>query len=251
MPFTAQLPIIRGLLPMTLIDWPGHIAAVVFLPGCNLRCGYCHSGSLLDATPDEQIPFREVQQYLHSKRNWLDGVVICGGEPTLHPTLANLCHEIRDMKLAVKLDTNGTRPNVLAQLLADGLIDGVSLDVKTRLDGQMSALARTNVDIAAIEQSIDLLMGPLARDIDVEFRTTCCPAYVDVDVVRWIAARVARKPAETVASGGAPSYLLQRFSPEHCLDPALREVRPYNGTEMEALLTAAREVNPNTRLRGQ
>ncbi len=236
---------------MTLIDWPGRVAAVVFVPGCNLRCGYCHSGSLLEATPDEQIPFEQVREYLLSKRNWLDGVVICGGEPTLSPHLGNLCRELWQMGFGVKLDTNGTRPDVIASLLGDGLLQGVSMDVKTVLDGRMAALGRTEVDVEAIDATIDLLLTAASDDgLEVEFRTTCCPAYVDEDVVSWIASRVA--PREGLAGEGQrpPSYLLQRFNPEHCLDPALREIKPCNAVEMEALLAAALKVNSNSRLRG-
>lgn len=247
---TQQLPIIRGLLPMTLIDWPGHMSAVIFLPGCNFRCPYCHSGSLLEPAPQERIPFEQIEQYLTSKKNWLDGVVICGGEPTLHEHLPDLCREIRRMGFGVKLDTNGTHPEVLAALLDEGLLGGVSMDVKTVLDGRMTALARREVDLAALERSIDLLIErwrASAGELEVEFRTTCCPAFVDEDIVRWIAARVLPQGED----GNGPPYVLQRFSAEHCLDPAMREVKPYNGAELESLLNAAREVNRNARLRGQ
>jgi len=272
----AALPPIRGLLPSTLIDWPGKIAAIVFLPGCNLRCRYCHAEHLLEPKTDEEIPFDEVRSHLALQKDWIDGVVICGGEPTIHAGLADLARTLRELGLAVKLDTNGTRPEVLAQLIADGLIDAASMDIKTTLDGRMVELARSPVDLEAIERSITLL---LESAIEVEFRTTCCPAYVDREVVEWIARRVG--PQSKTAVGAAPrlngvegrreppvpgagapwpvaarrlaegaDYVLQRYEPQHALDPALREVRPYSAAEMEELLAAARQFNPRARLRG-
>jgi pyruvate formate lyase activating enzyme len=283
-----DLPTIRGFIPSTLIDWPGRIAAIVFLPACNLRCAYCHAGDLLEPASDEVIPWPQVRRYLDGKRAWIDGVVICGGEPTLHATLANLCREIRALGLAVKLDTNGTRPDVLQRLIDQRLIDAVSMDLKTTLDGRMVELARADVDLEAIDRSISLLLDASAtgapaptvddrappavvgdaehcrkpdRDappaaglprsaappaaVEVEFRTTCCPAYVDVDVIRWIARRIGPTPQRP----GGSTYVLQRFEPEHALDPACREVAPYSATEMDALLAAARAINPNSRLR--
>jgi len=237
----ADLPPIRGLLPSTLIDWPGKIATILFLPGCNLRCGYCHAADLL-RPGGEEIPFAHVREYLAAKRAWIDGVVVCGGEPTIHPTLPALCRELKALGMAVKLDTNGTRPEVLARLIADGLIDAVSMDVKTTLDGRMVELAGCAVDLEALERSIALL---LEAPLEVEFRTTCCPAYVDRDAVEWIARRVGPRQGRPGAA-----YVLQRYEPSHAQEPALRELRPYTAGEMEELLATARKFNPKTRLRG-
>ena len=242
------LPPLRGFLPSTLIDWPGRIAAIVFLPSCNMRCPYCHAGRLLDPKADEEIPFGTVREFLEGKKNWIDGVVICGGEPTLHAALPNLCRAVGDLGFAVKLDTNGTLPEVVQQLIDDRLVDAVSMDVKTVLDARMVELARTDVDLEAIDRSISLL---LEAPVEVEFRTTCCPAFVDAEVVRWIARRVAPAPVDGESSEDRPAadYVLQRFEAEHCLDPAFREMTPYTDAEMAALLEAARSVNPRARLR--
>ncbi len=249
----TELPPIRGLLPSTLIDWPGRIAAIIFLPLCNLRCGYCHAGDLLEPNADERIPFEEFRDYLREKKDWIDGVVICGGEPTLHASLPALCVRLHESGVGVKLDTNGTHPEVVEALLAEGLIDAVSMDIKTTLNDRMRELARREVDPAAIERSIDLLRAaslpaPTGTDsggaVEVEFRTTCCPTFVDAEVVRWIARRI----GPTDDRPGSV-HVLQRFQPEHCLDPAFREIVPYTPPQMEALLAAGREINPNTRLR--
>ena len=279
----ADLPPIRGLLPSTLIDWPGRIASIIFLPFCNLRCGYCHAGALLEPAGDEVIPFAQVREHLASNRDWIDGVVVCGGEPTLHPTLPNLCRALAGLGVGVKLDTNGTRPDVLAQLIESGLVDAVSLDLKTTLDARMVELAGADVDLEAIDRSIDLLLdaahtcahgeawprpdsagaesgsslrsdkrGHGTPGIEVEFRTTCCPVCVDREVVEWIARRIAHPSTHPSADAdaGSVSYVLQRFDPTHCLDPSYREVEPYSTGEMEALLEAARRIYPRTRQRG-
>jgi pyruvate formate lyase activating enzyme len=263
---TTDLPAIRGFLPSTLIDWPGRVASILFLPGCNLRCPYCHAADLLNPAGGEVIGFDQVRRFLAEKGGWIDGVVICGGEPTLHPALANLCRALRAMGPAVKLDTNGTRPEVLAALIDGGLLDAVSMDLKTTLDRRMIDLARAPVDLEAIDRSVDLLLeaggaadraanletADASARLEVEFRTTCCPAFVDEEVVEWIARRIGPVTAE---SGGATErpgagHVLQRFEPAHSLDPAFREMTPYTAGEMERLLRAARRWNPNTHLRG-
>jgi pyruvate formate lyase activating enzyme len=238
----ANLPPIRGFMPSTLIDWPGRIASIVFLPSCNLRCGYCHAGALLAPEAAEKIPFAEVRSYLEGKKNWIDGVVICGGEPTLHAGLANLCREFHELGFRVKLDTNGTRPEVLAALVDQSFVDAVSMDIKTALDGRMIALARCAVDLSALERSLTLLM---AAAVEVEFRTTCSPAFVGVAEIEWIARRIG--PQDSCPGGS--DYVLQRYEPQHALEPAQREVAPYSGPQMAELLAVARRFNPRTRLR--
>ncbi|MBN2582479.1 MAG: anaerobic ribonucleoside-triphosphate reductase activating protein [Planctomycetes bacterium] len=230
------LPPIRGFLPSTLIDWPGRIAAIVFLPYCNFRCGYCHSGALLMADTNEEIPFEQVRDYLESKRKWLDGVVICGGEPTLHAELDELCRRLKALGYAIKLDTNGSQPEVIKRLIEARLIDAVSMDVKTALDHRMVELARAEVDLDAIERSIDLLQQ---SSLEVEFRTTCCPAFVDEETVEWIARRL----------GPEAAYVLQRFEPQHCLEAVFRAMQPYAAPQMEHLLEVARRHCPKARLR--
>jgi pyruvate formate lyase activating enzyme len=245
---SERLPPIRGFIPSTLIDWPGRIAAILFLPSCNLRCAYCHAGPLLGAAQAEVIPFAEVRRYLESKKGWIDGVVICGGEPTLQPKLAALCDELHGLGLAVKLDTNGTLPEVLGALIEERRIDAASMDIKTALDGRMVEVARCEVDLEAIERSVGLLIaagsGKKGPGLEVEFRTTCCPAFVDAAAVEWIARHLAER-----AGPAGVAYVLQRFDPQHALEPELREMKPYSAGEMESLLATARRFNPRSRLR--
>ena len=234
---TAPLPTIAGYHPTTLVDWPGRLAAIVFLPRCNLRCPFCHAGALL-ADPAETIPLGAILAHIESRGGWIDGVVICGGEPTIWPGLALLCAEFRRAGLAVKLDTNGTRPDRLAQLLDAGLVDAVSMDFKAPLDERYHAACGTAVDLDAVGRALDLLAASAA---EYELRTTVCPAFIGEREVHDMGERIA----------GADRWVLQRFEPTHALDPALRGVRPYDPAQMEALADIGRAYVRRCLVRGQ
>ncbi len=157
---------IAGLQKMTLLDYPGKIACTVFLQGCNFRCPFCHNSDLLGAG-DAFMTQDEFLSFLQKRRGLLDGVCISGGEPTLHPDLAQLCTAIKDLGFLVKLDTNGSRPQVLQHLVSQGLVDYVAMDIKNAPSryGDTAGCA----ELSAIEQSIRFL---LTGSIPYEFRTT-------------------------------------------------------------------------------
>ena len=214
-PSLADCPPIKGLIENTLLDWEGRIAAIVFLPGCNFRCGYCHSPHLVQPPADmETIPIESVLGLLEDRRGWIDGVVVTGGEPLLHPNLRTLLEVLRNVGTGVKLDTNGASPEKLGALIDAGLVDSVALDVKAPLvQERYEQITRMHTDLDAIRRSIDLL---LEGRVDYEFRTTVCPAFTDGDDVAAIAEAVQ----------GAKRYVLQRFQPNNCLDPELLQVKP-------------------------
>ncbi len=210
-----EFPPIRGFIENTLIDWEGKIACEVFLPGCNLRCPFCHAADLVtDSDQLESIPVSDVTQCLDRHEGWLDGVVISGGDPTLHANLESLIHEFRSHGAMVKLDTNGTLPDVIEGLLQRNIIDAVSMDIKTALDQRYYRAAGTECDLDAIRRSTQMIMS---SGIEYEFRTTVCPAFVGSDELQSI--------AKTVS--GAEKYILQQFKPGNCLDPAMDQVEPY------------------------
>jgi pyruvate formate lyase activating enzyme len=234
----ATLPPIAGYHPTTLIEWPGRLAAVVFLPQCNLRCRFCHAGPLL-GSPPETIPLESVLGHVASREGWVDGVVICGGEPTTWPTLPDLVRAFRGAGLAVKLDTNGTRPDRLEELLAAGLLDAIAMDLKAPLDQRYHEVCGPDrLDLDAVSRSIDLLMSCHA---EYEFRTTVCPALHGEAEIRAMGERIA----------GARRWVLQRFEPAHALDPALRMVRPYDLPTMESLAAIGRQYVARCSVRGQ
>ena len=160
---------IAGLQKMTLLDYPGKVACTVFLQGCNFRCPFCHNSGLLAGTPEPVISREELISFLRKRQGILDGVCITGGEPTLWKELPDLIRQIRDLGFAVKLDTNGYRPEVLKQLVRDGLLDYVAMDIKNCPARYGETAGIRNLDLSKIEESIRFLVE---GDLDYEFRTT-------------------------------------------------------------------------------
>ena len=169
---------IGGYVKQSLLDWDGVLAAVVFTKGCNFRCGYCHNPSLVipalcNRSPD--IDEGEVLAYLSRRRGWLEGVVITGGEPTLQPDLTDFIHRVRALGFRVRLDTNGTQPDLLAALIADGLVDAVAMDVKSIPDVEHYARVTpgiTPTQVQAVQRSVELLRR---SGIEYQLRTTLIP----------------------------------------------------------------------------
>ncbi len=237
---SSQFPPIWGLLENTLIDWEGKIAAIIFLPGCNFRCRYCHAAHLLRGGPEhEVIPPQTVFDLVRNRRGWIDGVVVSGGEPLLHPTLPNLIQALKDLGVGVKLDTNGSSPDKLAALIDEGLIDFVAMDVKAPLTPEKyGEIAGVDVDVSAIRRSIDVL---LQGRIDYEFRTTVCPVFTDADDVRGIAE----------AARGAKRLVLQQFRPQNLLDESLLDVKPYPIETLREFADIARPFVRECYVRGE
>ncbi|MBT3393781.1 MAG: anaerobic ribonucleoside-triphosphate reductase activating protein [Waddliaceae bacterium] len=199
---------IGGYQPLTLSDFPGSIAAIVFTQGCSFRCPFCHNGALLPYDGEEAFDTKEVLYRLWKRRQHLDGVVITGGEPTIHEDLTMFIFDIKSIGLKVKLDTNGTRPDVIEKLLSEGLLDYIAMDIKAPLE-KYNALAGVDVDIDAIARSIEIIGK---SGIDHEFRTTVVPALLSDEDVAAI--------QKLVPEGS--TYKLQDFDPTNALNPELR-----------------------------
>ena len=215
---------IKGFLETSFIDWPGKIVSVVFLPYCNFRCPYCHNHGLV-LTPDKQktISTEYIFQRLDEFRGWIDGVCITGGEPTLHPYLSELIRQFRSKGFLIKLDTNGTFPDVLGNLISKGLIDYVSMDVKGPLDEiRYSRCAGVPVKLRNIRESIALLKDGA---IPYEFRVTVVPGLLDKDAIQEMAKQLVC----------VDKFTIQGFNPSDPLNPKLRDVKPYNEEELEDL----------------
>ncbi|HHV03646.1 MAG: anaerobic ribonucleoside-triphosphate reductase activating protein [Bacteroidales bacterium] len=171
---------IGGLEKQSFIDWEGKIAAVIFTKGCNFRCPYCHNPDLV--YPElirvkEDIPEQEILQYLLTRKNWLDGVVITGGEPTIQSDLDVFIRKIKQINYKIKLDTNGSSPEVLKKLIHNKLIDCVAMDIKTILDLKKYQEICASYDPLLLEKictSIEILKK---ADIEVQFRTTVVPSF--------------------------------------------------------------------------
>jgi len=221
------MPPIKGFIEHSMIDWEGKLASVVFLPGCNFRCAYCHARHLVGPMPIvESIPLEAVLLFLRRQRGWIDGVVISGGEPTLHENLLGLIRRFRDEEVGVKLDTNGSRPDVLERLLGLGVLDYVAMDIKAPLDHRYSEVAGVQVDLDAIRRSIKLLM---TGNVPYEFRTTVCPTQLAEEDIAGIGEAIE----------GARALYLQPFRPINCLDRSLESIKPYNQDQMRDLCRIA------------
>ncbi len=188
---------LAGLQKSSLIDFPGKISCVIFLTGCNFRCPYCHNPDLALGRYPQRIEVSQLLDFLTHRSRLLDGVVITGGEPTLYSGLPDLCRDLQSLGYAVKLDTNGSRPDVLAQLIREGNIDYIAMDIKTAPDAYRPPICDANIR-SDVERSIGLIM---ASGLEYEFRTTCVRPFVDATIIERIA-RILK---------GARQYCLQRF----------------------------------------
>ncbi len=211
---------VLGLTSVSLIDFPKVASTVVFTGGCNFMCGYCHNPDIALGKGDE-IDHEEIFAFLKKRKRFLDGVVISGGEPTIHPDLPDFIRQVRALGYLVKLDTNGGRPEVLAKLIDEGLLDYIAMDVKGPFS-RYSEIVGAAVDIAAIERSIALIM---TAGVDYEFRTTVCREYLDQDDLIALLASIS----------GAKKYCLQSFrNPGAILCPD-KAFTAYSEEEMKAL----------------
>ena len=159
---------IVGIQKLTLLDYPGKVACTVFLNGCNFRCPYCHNAELL-GDAEEVMTVAGLLAFLRKRQGILEGVCITGGEPTLHPELPALLGEVQALGYAVKLDTNGYRPEILEAVLNQGLVDYVAMDLKNGPEDYAETVGLAQVELAKIRQSIRLLMD---SPVDFELRTT-------------------------------------------------------------------------------
>jgi len=213
---------VKSLVKMSLTDWDGKVSAVVFMSGCNYRCPYCHNWQLVE-DPDsvDDVDWNDVLDYLESASGWLDGVVVTGGEPTCDPVLPSLLEDIKDKGLPIKLDTNGSVPDVIESLIERGLVDYIAMDVKNSYKKyDETAGARVNTD--DIARSIELVRSLS----DHEFRTTVVPGLVEPEDVATICTYIK----------GTKNFILQRFHPENVLNKEYSEVSPPSDEEMDALV---------------
>ncbi len=206
----------------SLIDYPGKISAIVFTQGCNFRCPYCHNPELVD--PElftEPMKTGEILDFFEKRKGKLDACVITGGEPCLQKDLILFIKDIKDAGFLVKLDTNGSMPDVVEACLDRGLVDYIAMDIKAPLD-KYSQVAGVKVDTDAIEKSIRLIKEACPS---YEFRTTIVKELLTPnDIV---------KIGETIR--GARLYILQKFVPSKTLDKAYLGMETYSDTELDDL----------------
>jgi pyruvate formate lyase activating enzyme len=210
-----------GLQKFSLIDYPGKICAIIFTQGCNFRCPYCHNPELVDpGLYGEQTAIEDIFLFLSKRHGKLDGVVITGGEPTLQKDLAEVIIHIKRMGFLIKLDTNGSSPSVIEELVGKNLIDYIAMDVKAPLD-RYHKVTLAPVDPATIKKSIDII---IRSGIDHEFRTTIVQSLISEADIPRIGAMVA----------GAQKMVLQKFIPSKTLDNNFATQTSYTDKKLEA-----------------
>ncbi|NLL78017.1 MAG: anaerobic ribonucleoside-triphosphate reductase activating protein [Clostridiales bacterium] len=227
---------IHGLNKTTLLDYPGHVAATVFLGRCNFRCPFCHNGSLV-LNPESQplIAEDEVFTFLKKRRGILSGVCITGGEPTLEPELKNFIRQIKDMGYLVKLDTNGYRPEIIKELIEEKLLDYIAMDMKNCTEKYPKTVGIERIDTEKINKSIDLIMN---SGISYEFRTTVVKEFHTREDMLAIGREIE----------GAEAYFLQEYKDsEQAIE---RGFHAYGKEEMEAFAELLRPFIPNVMIRG-
>lgn len=174
---------ISGFTKLTLIDYPEKVACIIFTQGCNFNCGFCHNSGLIKCNMDNLIKEKEIFEYLEKRKNIIDGVVISGGEPTIQKDLIPFTKKIKDMGFLVKLDTNGSNPEVLKNLINNNLVDYIAMDIKNVFKEYNPIINFKQINIDKIKESIDLIK---TSNVNHEFRTTIMKNYHDIDKITEI-----------------------------------------------------------------
>ena len=233
---------IKGFIDVSFVDWDGKLSSVIFLPNCNFRCPFCHNANLiLHPEKLETIPFEYVEDQLKKQSGWTDGVCVTGGEPTLHSDLPESCSRLKKMGFLVKVDTNGTNPTMLKELMDRGLVDYVAMDIKAPLTRNKSSKAtgvKAEELLEKVKESIKLLLG---SNMDYEFRTTVVPMLHDEEDIKQVCRSLK----------GCRKYVLQRFDVslgKMTIDPDFMS-KSLTEEEMQEFLTIAKKFIPNTKLR--
>lgn len=227
-----------GLQKLTLLDYPGLVACTVFTVGCNMRCPFCQNASLVNRIEEENIlPEEEFFSFLKKRQGILDGVCVTGGEPTLQPDLPEFIAKIKSMGYKVKLDTNGSFPDKVKELLDSGNVDMVAMDLKNTLDRYAETVGIPDFDTSKIAESIRIIKE---SGVEYEFRTTVVSPLHRPEEFGELAKLVE----------GSPRYYLQNFvdSGDLVAGDGMKELTE---EELSEALANAKEIIPQTKIRGE
>ena len=219
--------LITAVNKLTLVDYPGQLAAIIFTGGCNIRCGYCHNADFvlperLEKIKNSFIPFEAVKNFLESRKGLLDAVVFCGGEPTLQSDLIEKCKEVKAMGFKVKVDTNGLSPETIQKLLNAKAVDYFAMDLKSSLDESYSKITGTKIDTSKLQKSIQLIQN---SGVDYEFRSTILPDFHTKEVLEQM--------AKTIK--GSPLWALQNFRNKSTLDKSFEKKSGFTKQALEEI----------------
>ena len=228
---------IKQMIETSLIDWEGKIVSTLYVPSCNFRCPYCYNCDLI-LHPENfpNISQRKIDDYLLERKDFIDGICMSGGEPTLYPDLPVYFKKFKDNGFLIKLDTNGTNPKLLKNLIDFCLVDYIAMDIKSSLDFDNYSKAagiKDKVMMEKVKDSIKLIMN---SKIDYEFRTTVVPLLHSEETIMEITSYIS----------GAKKYVLQNFSPlEKTLEPSFQKIKPYSNEKIQELSEKAKKHVPN------
>ncbi len=211
--------LIGGFQKFSLIDYPGKISCIIFTQGCNFRCPYCHNPELVNNELFQKpMDEKEIFSFLEKRKAKLEAVEITGGEPTLQPDLLSFIKKIKDMGFLIKLDSNGSNPEIIKKAIQLGLVDYFAMDIKAPLE-RYKEVTNSSIEPKKIKQSIDLIKN---SGLDYEFRTTITKQLKKEDIL---------KIAQLIE--GTKKYVLQQFIPSKTLDPEFGEMKQYSKEELE------------------
>lgn len=226
---------IGGIMKMTLLDYPGRIACTVFLEGCNFRCPFCHNSQIVDCSSADEMSGEEFFAFLRKRQGLLDGVCVTGGEPLLTDEIFGFLKEIKDLGYDVKLDTNGSFPERLKRIVAEGLCDYVAMDIKNSPEKYSETSGCKGITFESVKESIEFLKN---SQMPHEFRTTVVKDFHGVEDIAEIAKII----------GVDESYFIQPFRDgETVIQSGLSE---FETDEIKELIESARRYAPMTEVRG-
>ncbi|UZE94128.1 MAG: anaerobic ribonucleoside-triphosphate reductase activating protein [Candidatus Pacearchaeota archaeon] len=230
--------IIGGFQKVTLIDYPKKISSTIFVQGCNFRCPFCYNPQLvLKKVP--AISEEEIFSYLEKRKRFIDAVVICGGEPTIYNDLPEFCKKIKELGFLIKIDTNGSNPEMLQTLIKNKLVDYIAMDIKTTIkQDDYERVAQRIIDIEQIKQSIEIIK----QIKNYEFRTTCVPGIITEEKLMEIAQYLKESQANKLFS-------LQQFQPQNTLIEHYEKIEPYTKQELKKFQKALKPYFEQIHLR--
>ena len=231
--------VVYDLTKFSHLDFPNHLACIVWLVGCDMRCDYCYNKSIVFSN-EGKMSFNDILSFLKKRIGLLEAVVLSGGEATGHD-LIPFCKEVKKLGFLIKLDTNGTNPGIIEEAISKRIVDYIAMDIKAPLEFDAynkASKVQSEKLFKNVKESIKIIMS---SDIDYEFRTTVVPGLHDKEDIRKIVEFIR----------GAKRYALQNFQPDGVLDKKLQEIKPYKKEILEKIADGIRGSVESVIVRGR
>ncbi|PIQ69963.1 anaerobic ribonucleoside-triphosphate reductase activating protein [Candidatus Shapirobacteria bacterium CG11_big_fil_rev_8_21_14_0_20_40_12] len=232
---------IAGYIKTSLIEWPGKISSVIFVPGCNFRCPFCHNADLVvrsKVSKFQSFKEKEVLADLEKRKKWVEAVAVTGGEPTLQADLSRFLSRLKQMGFLTMVESNGTKPEIINELIIKKLTDYIAMDIKGDLE-DYERYTNVQCTIYDIQKSIELIVK---SGVEYEFRTTVVPGLHNLENLTKLAKQVGKTPNIR--------WFLNQFRPMNCLDKKYLKIKPYSVEELKKICRNLQKIIPQTNLRG-